>query len=128
METLDAATLDGWLDTLEAGIDGNLIVVYDACESGTFQDVLKKDGRTVITSTSPGESAYFLSTGTVSFSNFFWTQIFNGEDLADAYGFANTAVAQAFGAQNPQVNVDGDGAVNEAGRSRGKIKPEGRPI
>jgi len=111
-ETLDAATLDGWLDTLEAGIDGQLIVVYDACESGTFQDVLASSGRTVITSTSPGESAYFLSTGTVSFSNFFWTQIFNGEDLADAYNFASTAVAQAFGAQNPLVNFDGDSNMN----------------
>ena len=113
-ETLDAATLDGWLDTLEAGIDGQLIVVNDACESGTFQDVLASSGRTVITSTSPGESAYFLSTETVSFSNFFWTQIFNGEDLADGYNFASTAVAQAFGAQNPLVNFDGDSNMNEA--------------
>lgn len=113
-ETLNATALDSWLDELESEIGGQLIVVYDACESGTFQDALKKNDRIVITSTSPGESAYFLSTGTVSFSNFFWTQIFNGEQLSDAYDFAKSAVGQAFSAQTPLVNADGDNSFDEA--------------
>lgn len=113
-ETLNSALLDTWLDELESEISGDLTVVYDACESGTFQNALAKSGRTVITSASPGESAYFLSTGTISFSNFFWTQIFNGEQVSDAYTFATSAVGQAFSAQNPQVNVDGDATTDES--------------
>ena len=112
-ETLEASVLDGWLDTLEAGITGALTVVYDACESGTFQSELAKSGRTVLTSTSPGESAYFLSSGSISFSNFFWTHIYNGEDIKGSFEFAADAVSQAFSAQTPLANVDGDMNYNE---------------
>lgn len=55
-------------------------VVYDACESGSSAAVLTppagfENKRVVITSTSPGQNAYFVTRGTVSFSNYFWTQI-----------------------------------------------------
>ena len=39
-ETLAATDLDAWLDTLQATMPGKVIVVYDACESGSFLPIL----------------------------------------------------------------------------------------
>lgn len=67
-ETLDAASLKTWLDTLQAAIPGKLTVVYDACESGTFVGALAapagyEDKRLVLTSTSPGELGVLRDAG-----------------------------------------------------------------
>ena len=109
-ETLVANDLDAWLDTLQASISGNLIVVYDACESGTFQEVLIQpadEKRIVITSTSPGESAYFVSQGMVSFSNYFWTHIFNGSHVEEAFDLAKTSIAVTTNYQHPLMDAGG---------------------
>ncbi len=119
-ETLSSPELSSWLDTLQTQITGKLIVVYDACESGSFIADLAapsgyEDKRIVITSTSPGESAYFVTRGTVSFSNYFWTQIFNGVSVKDAFDIANQALSQTFGYQHPLLDDTGDGAGNTPG-------------
>ena len=110
-ETLSASTLDSWLDTLETALVANspsakLTIVYDACESGTFSTALSPSSnrRTVITSTSPGQSAYFLSQGTISFSSFFWTQVFNGATVKAAFDSAAAGMNQAIGNQVPLLN------------------------
>jgi len=112
-ETLDASDLDSWLDTLQAGITGTLTVVYDACESGTFLSQLSaSSNRIAITSTSPGESAYFVTTGTVSFSNYFWTQIFKGLSVGEAFSLASSALSETLVYQTPLLDASGD--VNAA--------------
>jgi len=85
-ETLAASQVKGWLDTWQAAVPGRaLTIVYDACQSGSFLNELGAPGRIVITSASGTENAYFVSQGTLSFSNLFWTEIFNGKDLEQAY-------------------------------------------
>jgi len=115
-ETLSATDLDTWLDQLQAVIAGKVIVVYDACESGSFLTSLTppagKD-RIVITSTSPSESAYFVAQGSVSFSNFFWTHIFNGVNVKDAFELSSQAIGYTTGYQNPLVDANGNGFGNE---------------
>ena len=112
-EILAASNLAAWLDTLQAGITGTLTVVIDACESGTFVDDLAGSGRIIITSTSPGESAYFVTTGTVSFSSYFWTQIFNGLSIGDSFTAAAQALSQTFTYQTPLLDDTGNGIANE---------------
>ncbi len=41
-EQLDAELLDIWLDDLQKSLPGNIIVIYDACKSGTFISAFKK--------------------------------------------------------------------------------------
>lgn len=116
-ETLSARTLDAWLDRVQARVSGRVIVVLDACDSGTFHGVLKSSTsgrRILISSTSPGEPAYFLVLGSISFSSFFWTEIFNGLGVADAFAFAGTALGQAVGRQTPQLDANGDGLPNQS--------------
>jgi hypothetical protein len=113
-ETLDAADLDGWLDTWQlAHPAARVVLVYDACQSGSFLDRLRGGNRTIITSAEGDENAYFISQGLLSFSNFFWTHVFNGLDLRNAFQLAEQSTVDIFSDQHPQVDVDGDGVANE---------------
>jgi hypothetical protein len=109
-ETLSAEELSSWLNQLQSVMSGRVIVIYEACDAGSFlQPLSGNENRIVITSTSPGESAYFLSQGSVSYSNFFWTQIFNGSDLQVAFSRAQSAIGDVADFQNPLMDTDGDG-------------------
>jgi hypothetical protein len=115
-ETLSASDLDSWLDQLQDTTSVKVTVIYDACESGSFLSGLTPPSgkeRVVITSTSPGESAYFVTQGSVSFSNYFWTHIFNGLDIKDAFNLAAQAIGQTANYQHPLLDADGDGTGNE---------------
>ncbi|MEW6599796.1 MAG: MopE-related protein [Nitrospirota bacterium] len=115
-EMLAASDLDLWLDTLQNIIPGRTVVVYDACESGTFLSALTPPAgkeRIVISSTSPGESAYFVSQGSVSFSYFFWTDIFDGNDIRHAFDTTVNALGQAISGQTPLLDDNGNGTGND---------------
>ncbi|MGA1869868.1 MAG: 6-bladed beta-propeller [bacterium] len=116
-EILSASDLDIWLDTIQTTIPGKVTVIYDACGSGSFIFALRPPsgkGRIVITSTSPDESAYFITQGSISFSNYFWTQIFNGLNVKKAYELAKDAINNTTNLQNPLLDANGDGSSNEA--------------
>ncbi|MEM9533307.1 MAG: C13 family peptidase [Pseudomonadota bacterium] len=114
-EVLTASSLNIWIDAWQTSHpDGRVTVIYDACESGSFMDNLAGPNRLVITSSSPGEVAYFVSGGTMSFSNVFWTQVFNGENVEEAFVTARDNTVSAFPSQNALIDADGDGTANEA--------------
>jgi len=107
-ETLEASALGGWLDTWQAAHPGSKVrLIYDACQSGSFMSTLAGPNRTIITSASGDENAYFVSQGTLSFSNFFWTHIFNGLDLKNSFELAAQSTTDAFGEQHPLIDADG---------------------
>jgi DNA-binding beta-propeller fold protein YncE len=115
-ETLSASDMDSWLDTLQETMPGKVIVIYDACESGSFLSSLTPPAekeRIVITSTSPGESAYFVTQGSISFSNYFWTHIFNGVNLKDSFDLAKDAIGYTTDFQTPLLDANGNGVGNE---------------
>ncbi len=118
-EILNAEDLVSWLNELQQTIPGLVTLVYDACESGSFVSKLAPPSgkqRITITSTSPGESAYFLSQGALSFSYTFWSQIFGGAKIYDAYVMGKDVIGVAMGAgksQNPEIDDNGNGIGNE---------------
>ncbi len=112
-ETLSSDELASWIDEMQRSITGAITIVYDACESGTFISTLTGQERVVITSTSPGESAYFIAQGTISFSNFFWTQIFNGLSVWEAYQSAGDAMTLTTDFQHPMIDDNGNGTGND---------------
>ena len=112
-ETLSAADLDSYLDQVQNTISGKIILIYDACESGSFLSSLTPPSgkeRIIISSTSPGESAFFITQGTISFSNYFWTHIFNGLTVYDAFSLSEEAISQY---QNPVLDDNANGIGNE---------------
>ena len=118
-EVLDAEDLEAWLNELQGTMSGLVTVIYDACESGSFVSKLVPPSgrqRITITSTSPGESAYFLSQGALSFSYTFWNQIFGGAKIYDAYVMGKDVIGVALGtgkSQNPEIDDNGNGIGNE---------------
>ena len=64
----------------------------------------------MLTSTSPDEEAWFITQGSVSYSNFFWMQVFNGLDLASSHIVASEAMAEH---QTPLLDANGNGIGNE---------------
>ncbi len=104
--SLSSSDLDKWLDELQNRVSAEVIVIYDACKSGSFVSALGsgKQKRMVITSTSDTENAHFLNQGTLSFSNFFWTDIFNGHTVKEAFDSAKQATAYITASQNPVLD------------------------
>ena len=103
-ETLRAEDLAAWLDELQEKIKGNVIVILDACYSGSFLPVLagsKHGNRIVILSASEDQKAYFTNRGSISFSTYFWSQILIGSNLFEAFRTAESAIAHPGNAQQP---------------------------
>jgi DNA-binding beta-propeller fold protein YncE len=111
-QMLKANMLNRLIARVELSIRGTVIIVYDACQSGSFLKELKApwlQKRVVIASTSPGEAAQFIALGAISFSNYFWTQVFNGLSVYDAYAYARDAISYTMSDQLPLLDDTGDG-------------------
>jgi sugar lactone lactonase YvrE len=112
-EIFSASDMNNWLNVLQASYSGKVIIVYDACESGSFISSLSGRNRIVIASTSPLEPAYFVNQGAVSFSSYFWSYIFNGNDVRDSFDFASDAMGTAREFQHPLIEASGNGIGSE---------------
>jgi len=114
-ELLQASTLGSWLDTAQGAIPGTVVLVYDACRSGSFlASLLPPSGkeRVVLTSASANEEAIFCSGGSISFSFFFWGHIFNGDSFYDSFVNAKNSIGVTY-SQNPLLDGNGNGIGNE---------------
>jgi hypothetical protein len=115
-ESSDADELNDWIKVLETNISGNATFVYDACQSGSFISYFIPESgktRTTITSASTGESAYFTSLGSLSFSNLFWSQIYNGASVTDAFIIAKNSIEYTYTNQTPMIDDNGNGIGND---------------
>ncbi len=118
-ELLKAQELDSWLDSLQAKIPGKIVLIYEACESGSFLPGLvppygKEKERLVLTSTDTGQKAIIASQGQLSFSFMFWTNIGRGETLYAAYDQAcKNLFPYREDDQTPMVEANGNGVGNE---------------
>jgi len=111
-ELLHANKLNEWLDYLQERISGNIIIIYDACKSGSFIDNLSKSkykNRIIITSSKENENATFKRDGGLSFSFQFWSFIHNGFSLYESYVFG-LRMMEEF--QTALIDADGDGISN----------------
>ncbi|MCP4353037.1 MAG: PKD domain-containing protein [Desulfobacterales bacterium] len=111
-EELMSSELSTWVNTLQQNIPDTAIVIYDACYSGSFLPVLLPDSnkkRIVITSTTSEQRAYFLNTGSLSFSGFFWTHILNGLNVRDSFDLSRQVIKENH---NPLLDDTGDGEYN----------------
>jgi len=113
---LSASQLDNWLDSIQEKTGVQVIVIYDACKSGSFISKLTAPQgleRIVITSAQPLENAFFVSQGAISFSVFFWTQVFNGNNLWGAFSLASDAMRDPVHYQTAMIDDNGNGIANE---------------
>jgi len=113
---LAAEQLDAWLDQIQEETGVSVILIYDACKSGSFIDDLLPPQdleRVVITSSQFDENAYFVSQGAISFSIFFWTQVFNGSSVLESFSIASKAMKEPVSYQVAMLDDNGNGVANE---------------
>jgi streptogramin lyase len=120
-ELLYATELDTWLDSIQNTIPGKLVLVYDACRSGSFLPLLTPPaGKTRILVSSAGkdeESMFFLQ-GKISFSFMFWASIFNGDSFYNSYISASENIGKTYRnphapRQVPLLDANANGIGNE---------------
>lgn len=111
-ETLHASDLASWLDSLQAVMHGRIIIIYEACYSGSFVDVLKTEvlgsNRIVITSSGAMEKSKFQESGRLSFSYQFWAGVYEGAKLAEAFNHGNNMMTE----QTAWYDTDSNGLPN----------------
>lgn len=120
-QTLSVQQLDEWLDTLQQTLPGKVIVIYEACQSGTFVSHLTPPPgkeRIVITSAAD-ESAWFTQQGRLSFSYQFWSVIQRGGLVSQAFR-SGANMMSAF--QSPQVDTNNNGVAGESGSGGDSLK------
>jgi len=114
-EILEASELDRWLDNLQQTIPGNITLIYDACESGSFiKNLMPPTGkkRIIVTSASADEPAVFASEGTFSFSWNFWSQIYGGSSFYQAFLNSQNTM-ELSRSQHSLIDADGNGVPGE---------------
>ena len=104
------------INNLQQKIPVNIIVIYDACNSGSFISTLKKPDqisskRIVITSASQNQKAIYELNGSLSFSYFFWSSIFYGGHVKNAFILSRDMIEEHH--QTPLLDFDGNGKSTE---------------
>jgi hypothetical protein len=114
---LYASDLNQWLSSFQAKTRARLVVVYDACNSGSFIPELvypdiNPPKRFIITSAGINERAVTLyHNGYHSFTAHFFGNVFTGENIY--YAFQNAKSIMEACKQHPQLNTDNDSDAND---------------
>jgi hypothetical protein len=120
-EYLDAEILDQWLDQLQEYTNCQVVVIAEACHSGTFIDFLSPDDnqQRVLISSSNTELSHYEDNGKVSFSKYLFDYIIKGKDLQASFYYARYQMNQnMFFHQQTPLLIDGH---NEEYAARFKI-------
>ena len=110
---LPATDLDGWLDELQTGRTVRVMVIYDACQAGSFLAALQAPSgaeRYVVASTAPNTEAWFSDAGRTSFSAGFWRSVYLSGKLFRAFRNARRSIEAFY--QVPRIDLDGDGIAD----------------
>jgi hypothetical protein len=102
---LYANVLKGWLDTLQHNYPRiRVILIYDACYSGSFVDKIgKSPERIIITSAKAEQVALFGDNGNISFSAPFWNAVMTQGMLNRSFVSAAESMAKMRLTQVPQI-------------------------
>ena len=91
---------------------GKLILINDTCHSGSFLSILPASNRIVLSSSQKNEHSCYLNQGFISFSSFFWDNIYFGMSLKSAFDYAVKSFSH-FSTQYPQIDDNNDGIYNQ---------------
>ncbi len=113
-EVLTAQDLDTMLDDYQQTTGNSVIVVLEACHTGSLIEEIQGDNRVIISATDE-DLAYYDNLGAYSFSKFYFDNLRRGEDFNTAFGLVTDRLStygHPFNQQAPQLEDDGDGIPN----------------
>ncbi|QTA80473.1 DUF1566 [Desulfonema limicola] len=91
-EILTAAQFSSFLDTFQNATGRKIVVMIEACKSGTFTDDLTADNRVIITSANDND-AYIELGGSASFTQFFIDRLLTGDSVQQGWERAKTQLS-----------------------------------
>jgi hypothetical protein len=109
-EIIHARNLNEWLTVFQDATHRDVIIMIEACKSGTFIDNLdtNEQKRIIITSTNE-QDAYLDTKGTLSFTQFFMDRMRTGDSIQKSYEYACKKlenIGQPYKSMNPQLVDD----------------------
>ncbi len=127
LEYMEATDLKAILDDYQTATGNQLVLVIEACYSGSLLPVLKAPNRAILTSASANETANFVDKQ--GFTRFFTKYLLSGANFLESYQLAQrdqnkmlgklaerTVVAgaeeTAKTTQSPQIDDNGDGVYD----------------
>jgi hypothetical protein len=111
---LSAEQLDSWLDNVEARTSARIVVIIEACRSGSFIKApasISKVGRVIITSTSDNKNSFPSAQGAY-FSDAFFTALAVNKNLTTSFEQARLAIERVDLNQDPWLDDNGDGVAD----------------
>lgn len=111
---LDVAVLNAIVTDYQEYTGNQVVLVIEACHSGTLVKDLTYPGRVIITSTGENQ-AFYSDNGRGSFSRLFLSELYNNSSFYDAFKTVSEilpAMKSPFDKQIPQIEDDGDGIAN----------------
>jgi len=84
---MTATQLNQWLNDFQTITGRQVVVIIEACQSGSFVGALKHTNRVIMASTETGQNSNLNNK--FSFGKFFLSSIFKGGDLKNAYDIAS---------------------------------------
>ena len=116
-ENVRVQDLNTWLNDAQKGQVDQVVLLYDACKSGSFLPLLPPPAgkeRIIVSSAQSGQNAVILADGTISFSYLFWSHIFNGDGFYNSFRAAQDSLEITVpNKQKPQIEADGNGIGNQ---------------
>ncbi|MEK8017712.1 MAG: two-component regulator propeller domain-containing protein, partial [Candidatus Parabeggiatoa sp.] len=113
-EVLTAPDLNALLTDYQQATGSEVVVILEACHTGSLVNGLAGPNRLIITSTAE-DQAYYENLGMFSFSKFFFDNLRRGESFYDAFQTVSGKLptyGHPFNQQIPQLDDDGDGLAN----------------
>ncbi|MBF0428411.1 MAG: chitobiase/beta-hexosaminidase C-terminal domain-containing protein, partial [Magnetococcales bacterium] len=112
-EKITALDLAGWLNQFQNTTKMKTIFIYDSCFSGSFLPFLATpvtgQERINIASTQAQRVAIFDSRGDLSFSHFFWSHVFMGQNLKKSFLGSMDSMLLYTTFQQAMMDANGDG-------------------
>ncbi len=105
-EKLDELEFKALLDDYQAKTGNQVVIIIEACHSGTLIDALQADDRLIITSTDD-QVAYYMDVGFTSFTRFYFDDLYRGAHYPGGLEFVKNNIfaktGEPFNHQNPQL-------------------------
>lgn len=113
-ENMTASDLNTWITQFQNDTTREVVIIFEACKSGSFVDDLQGSNRLILTSSNQRDS-YLSHSGTISFSQSLFSRLAVGDTFESAFEHASNFlknVGRPYYQQKPQWNSGNNDLTN----------------